>query len=90
VSWPASVRGHHQPDGGGAGAPGDIDDALGYSDAGRAARLAAAFSAAAVNCQVIILTCAPETVRGIGVPSSGKMERQVRPGPERPFQEFVA
>jgi uncharacterized protein YhaN len=73
-----------------AGAPVIIDDALGYSDAGRLARLGAAFSAAARNCQVIILTCAPERYRGIGSAVVRKMERQVRPGPEAAVQEFVA
>lgn len=73
-----------------AGAPVIIDDALGYSDAGRLARLGAAFSAAARNCQVIILTCAPERYRGIGSAVIRKMERQVRPAPEATVQEFVA
>ena len=67
-----------------------IDDALGYSDAGRLARLGVAFSAAARNCQVIILTCAPERYRGIGSAVVRKMERQVRPAPEAAVQEFVA
>jgi hypothetical protein len=62
-----------------AGVPVIIDDALGYSDAGRLARLGAAFSAATRNCQVIILTCAPERYRGIGSAVVRKMERETRP-----------
>ena len=85
----AGLRGHHQPDGRRSGAPVIIDDALGYSDAGRLARLGAAFSAAARNCQVIILTCAPERYRGIGSAVVRKMERPARPAPG-PVPDFVA
>jgi phosphohistidine swiveling domain-containing protein len=48
------------------GAPVIIDDALGWTDHARLERIGAAFSAAARNCQVIVLTCDPGRYHSIG------------------------
>lgn len=45
------------PDG---GAPVVLDDALGHSDTDRLARLGDVLTRAAVQCQILVLTCAPE------------------------------
>lgn len=56
--------------GGGSGDAGGVpvifDDALGYSDPGRLARLGAAFNVAGDRCQVIVLTCMPDRYAHIG------------------------
>lgn len=60
------------PDAQGAGAgdtggvPVIFDDALGYSDPTRLARLGAAFNVAGERCQVIVLTCVPDRYAHIG------------------------
>ena len=60
------------PDAQGAGAgdtggvPVIFDDALGYSDPTRLARLGAAFNVAGDRCQVIVLTCVPDRYAHIG------------------------
>lgn len=63
------------PDG---GAPVIIDDALGYSDAGRLEGLGAALVEAGRTCQVIVLTCMPGRYAGIG---SARVVRLDRTGP---------
>ncbi len=60
------------------GAPVIIDDALGYSDAGRLEGLGAALAEAGKTCQVIVLTCMPERYSGIG---SARVVRLDRTGP---------
>ncbi len=60
------------------GAPVIIDDALGYSDAGRLEGLGAALAEAGRTCQVIVLTCMPERYAGIG---SARVVRLDRTGP---------
>jgi hypothetical protein len=60
------------------GAPVIIDDALGYSDAGRLEGLGAALAEAGKTCQVIVLTCMPERYAGIG---SARVVRLDRTGP---------
>lgn len=52
------------PDGGGA--PVIIDDALGWSDPDRLARMGAAIGAAGRQCQIIILTCTPGRYARVG------------------------
>ena len=52
------------PDGGGA--PVVVDDALGWSDPSRLARMGAAIAAAAPHCQVIVLTCTPGRYAHVG------------------------
>ncbi len=52
------------PDGGGA--PVVLDDALGWSDPGRLARMGAAIAAAGRECQVIVLTCTPGRYAHVG------------------------
>ena len=52
------------PDGGGA--PVVLDDALGWSDPGRLARMGAAIAAAGRECQVIVLTCTPGRYSHVG------------------------
>jgi len=52
------------PDGGGA--PVVIDDALGWSDPERLARMGAAIAAAGRECQVIVLTCTPGRYSHVG------------------------
>lgn len=52
------------PDGGGA--PVIIDDALGWSDPPRLARMGAAIAAAGRECQVIVLTCTPGRYAHVG------------------------
>ena len=49
-----------------SGVPVIFDDALGYSDPTRLARLGAAFNVAGDRCQVIILTCVPDRYAHIG------------------------
>jgi hypothetical protein len=51
---------------GDGGVPLVLDDALGYSDPQRLARLGAAFRVGARDCQVIVLTCVPERYAHIG------------------------
>lgn len=53
-------------DGEPGGVPVLIDDALGYSDPDRLAKLGAALGLAGRDCQVIVLTCEPGRHRGIG------------------------
>lgn len=53
-------------DGEPGGVPVLIDDALGYSDPDRLAKLGAALGLAGRDCQVIVLTCEPGRYRGIG------------------------
>lgn len=48
------------------GAPLVIDDALGYTDAGRLESMGAALAHAGNHCQVIVLTCMPERYRHVG------------------------
>ena len=60
------------------GAPVIIDDALGYSVAGRLEGLGAALAEAGKTCQVIVLTCMPERYAGIG---SARVVRLDRTGP---------
>jgi hypothetical protein len=48
------------------GVPVVIDDALGFSDAGRLAKMGAVFDAVGGDSQVIVLTCSPERYAGIG------------------------
>ncbi|MSR46611.1 MAG: hypothetical protein EXS13_06055 [Planctomycetes bacterium] len=48
------------------GAPLVIDDALGYTDAGRLESMGAALAQAGNHCQVIVLTCMPERYRHVG------------------------
>ena len=48
------------------GVPVIFDDALGYSDPARLARLGAAFNVAGDRCQVIVLTCVPDRYAHIG------------------------
>lgn len=50
----------------GGGAPVIIDDALGWSDHDRLARMGAAIAAAGGQCQVIILTCTPGRYAHVG------------------------
>lgn len=50
----------------GAGAPVIIDDALGWSDPSRLARMGAAIAAAGRECQVIVLTCTPGRYAHVG------------------------
>ena len=52
------------PDGGGA--PVVLDDALGWSDPERLARMGAAIAAAGRQCQVIVLTCTPGRYAHVG------------------------
>ncbi len=52
------------PDGGGA--PVVLDDALGWSDPSRLARMGAAIAAAGRECQVIVLTCTPGRYSHVG------------------------
>ena len=49
-----------------SGVPVIFDDALGYSDPTRLARLGAAFNVAGDRCQVIVLTCVPDRYTHIG------------------------
>ncbi len=62
----ASIVASAGGEGGPTGAPVMIDDALGYSDPARLQRLGTAFSVAARQSQVIVLTCFPERYRAIG------------------------
>ncbi len=48
------------------GMPLILDDALGYSDAGRLELMGAVLAKAAEQCQIIIFTCMPERYAGIG------------------------
>ena len=48
------------------GVPVIIDDALGYSDPDKLAKIGAAFNVAGRDCQVIVLTCEPGRYRGVG------------------------
>ena len=48
------------------GVPVVIDDALGFSDAGRLAKMGEVFDAVGGDGQVIVLTCSPERYAGIG------------------------
>ena len=48
------------------GAPVILDDALGYTDAGRLESMGAALARAGESCQVIVLTCIPERYRHVG------------------------
>jgi hypothetical protein len=48
------------------GVPVLIDDALGYSDPDKLAKIGAAFTVAGRECQVIVLTCEPSRYRGVG------------------------
>ncbi len=48
------------------GVPVVIDDALGYSDPDKLAKIGAAFNVAGKDCQVIVLTCEPGRYRGVG------------------------
>ena len=57
------------------GAPVIIDDALGYSDAGRLEGLGAALAEAGKTCQVIVLTCMPERYAGIGSARVVRLDR---------------
>ena len=59
------------------GAPVIIDDALGYSDAGRLEGLGAALTEAGKTCQVIVLTCMPERYAGIGSARTVRLDRTV-------------
>ena len=43
-----------------------IDDALGFTDAGRLARMGEVFDAVGGDGQVIVLTCSPERYAGVG------------------------
>lgn len=52
------------PDGGGA--PVVLDDALGWSDPSRLARMGAAIAAAGRECQIIVLTCTPGRYAHVG------------------------
>lgn len=52
------------PDGGGA--PVTLDDALGWSDPSRLARMGAAIAAAGRECQIIVLTCTPGRYSHVG------------------------
>ncbi len=52
------------PDGGGA--PVVLDDALGWSDPARLARMGAAIATAGRECQVIVLTCTPGRYAHVG------------------------
>ena len=52
------------PDGGGA--PVVLDDALGWSDPSRLARMGAAIATAGRECQVIVLTCTPGRYSHVG------------------------
>ena len=52
------------PDGGGA--PVVLDDALGWSDPSRLARMGAAIATAGRECQVIVLTCTPGRYAHVG------------------------
>ena len=56
------------------GAPVIIDDALGYSDAGRLEGLGAALASAGALGQVIVLTCAPGRYRAVGDAVTRRME----------------
>ena len=51
-----------------------IDDALGYSDAGRLEGLGAALASAGSLGQVIVLTCAPGRYRAVGDAVTRRME----------------
>lgn len=51
---------------GGGGAPVVLDDALGWSDPSRLARMGAAIAAAGRECQVIVLTCTPGRYSHVG------------------------
>ena len=51
---------------GGGGAPVVLDDALGWSDPSRLARMGAAIAAAGRECQVIVLTCTPGRYAHVG------------------------
>ena len=51
---------------GGGGAPVVLDDALGWSDPDRLARMGAAIAAAGRECQVIVLTCTPGRYSHVG------------------------
>lgn len=59
---------------GDGGAPVIIDDALGYSDAGRLEGLGAALALAGSRSQVIVLTCAPARYAGVGSASVVRLE----------------
>lgn len=48
------------------GVPVVLDDAFGYADPERLARIGALLGAVADRCQIIVLTCVPERYRGIG------------------------
>lgn len=50
----------------GGGAPVVLDDALGWSDPSRLARMGAAIAAAGRECQVIVLTCTPGRYSHVG------------------------
>ena len=62
------------------GAPVIIDDALGYSDAGRLQGVATALAAAGTSCQVIVLTCVPDRYSGIGQATVVRMDSTPAPG----------
>ena len=51
---------------GGGGAPVVLDDALGWSDPSRLARMGAAIATAGRECQVIVLTCTPGRYAHVG------------------------
>ena len=51
---------------GGGGAPVVLDDALGWSDPSRLARMGAAIATAGRDCQVIVLTCTPGRYSHVG------------------------
>ena len=51
---------------GGGGAPVVLDDALGWSDPSRVARMGAAIATAGRECQVIVLTCTPGRYAHVG------------------------
>lgn len=58
--------------GDGEGVPLLLDDALGYSDPARLEAMGAALATAGRECQVIVLTCAPDRYRHVG---GAKIER---------------
>lgn len=67
---------------GDGGAPVIIDDALGYSDAGRLEGLGAALASAGSLGQVIVLTCAPGRYRAVGDAVTRRMEPGTAAAPD--------
>lgn len=65
------------------GVPVVIDDALGYTDPDRLARLGAVFNASANHAQIIVLTCAPDRYLGIGNADIVHLRPSTPPPPER-------